>query len=172
MFDAGAVIRRSRELAGLSQRELGHRAGVTQPVVSAYEGGRRAPSMAVFVRLVEASGSVLVIDVQAPPRGRTLGLPDTPLGRRLRRRRQAVIGAAAARGFTNLRVFGSVARGEDTEASDVDLLVDLAGRASLLDLSAAAREVGALIGAPVDLVPASGLKPHLRDEVLREAIPL
>jgi predicted nucleotidyltransferase len=60
-----------------------------------------------------------------PTPGRALGLPDTRLGRRLRQRRLAIIETAAKRRARDVRVFGSVARGEDTAASDVDLLVEL-----------------------------------------------
>ena len=80
--------------------------------------------------------------------------------------------AAASRGATNLRVFGSVARGEDTEASDIDLLVDLAPGTGLLGLIGLQRELAELLGKDVDLVPASGLKADVRDAVFAEAIDL
>ena len=79
---------------------------------------------------------------------------------------------ATRRGATNLRVFGSVARGEDTEASDIDLLVDLAPGTGLFGLIGLQRELAELLGKDVDLVPASGLKADLRDTVLAEAIDL
>ena len=79
---------------------------------------------------------------------------------------------AAQRGATNLRVFGSVARGEDTEASDIDLLVDLAPGTGLFGLIGLQRELASLLGQDVDLVPASGLKADVRDVVLAEAISL
>ncbi|MCU1499869.1 MAG: putative nucleotidyltransferase [Acidimicrobiales bacterium] len=99
-------------------------------------------------------------------------LPDTPMGRRLLQRREAVIEVARRRGATNVRVFGSVARGDDTDDSDVDLLVDLAPDVSLVGLAALARELGELLGRVVDVVPASGLKPGLASEVLDQAVAL
>ena len=79
---------------------------------------------------------------------------------------------AAEHDATNLRVFGSVARGDDTSASDVDLLVDLGPRVGLLALIGLEMEMEELLGVDVDLIPASGLKPGLRDRVLAEAISL
>ena len=79
--------------------------------------------MCTLTRLVEATGHHLELDIVPAP-DLQLGLPDTPLGRRLRRRRMAIIEIAAKRGAHNVRVFGSVARSEDTAASDIDFLLD------------------------------------------------
>lgn len=131
---AGALIRDSRRKSRLSQTELGRRAGVTQSVISAYESDRRQPGLHTLTRLIEATGHLLSLDVVPAP-GQTLGLPGTPLGRRLQRRRRAVLDTAARRGARNVRVFGSVARGEDTESSDIDLLVDLDDGVGLVALA-------------------------------------
>ncbi|MDZ7733920.1 MAG: nucleotidyltransferase family protein [Acidimicrobiia bacterium] len=112
-----------------------------------------------------------MIDVLASP-GRSLGLPDTPLGRRLRQRRRAIIGAAEDRRAHNVRVFGSAARGEEVESSDVDLLVDLDETVGLPDLIGLERELTELLGVDVDVVPADSLKPRIRARVMREAVPL
>ena len=168
---AAAVLRSARERSSLSQTELARRAGVAQSVISAYESGRREPSLPMLCRLVAATGHELAIDV-VPSAERALGLPDTPRGRRLRQRRKAVLEAAARRRAHNLRVFGSTARGDDGPSSDIDLLVDLDDGAGLADLAGLRRELTELLGAAVDVVPADGLKPRLRDQVLREAIPL
>jgi predicted nucleotidyltransferase len=98
-------------------------------------------------------------------------LPDSRLGRLLAEHRAEVVAAAAARGASNVRVFGSVARGEDDEASDIDLLVDMNPR-SLLEVIALEREVAAVLGVPVDLGPVDTLRPSIRDAVLAEAIAL
>jgi predicted nucleotidyltransferase len=140
-------------------------------VISAYESDRRDPSLRTLTKLIEATGHRLAIDL-VPTSDRQLGLPDTRLGRRLRRRRRAVVELAALRGARNVRVFGSVARGEDTPHSDVDLLVDLDGGVGLVALAALERELSDLLGAPVDVVPADTLKAQIRDEVLAEAIPV
>jgi predicted nucleotidyltransferase len=71
-----------------------------------------------------------------------------------------------------VRVFGSVARGEDIATSDVDLLVDLDEGVGLVALAGLRRELTELLGADVDVVPADTLKARIRDKVLAEAIPL
>ena len=71
-----------------------------------------------------------------------------------------------------MRVFGSVARGDDTSASDVDLLVDLRGDVGLLGLLGLEREIAETLKRDVDVVPAANLKVGLASQVLAEAIPL
>lgn len=169
--DAAAVLRAARERSHLSQSDLARRAGIAQSVISAYESGRREPSLRTLARLVEATGHELAVHLVASP-DRTLGLPDTQLGRRLRQRRKAIIQAAEARRAHNIRVFGSVARGDDVDSSDVDLLVDLDDGVGLLDLIGLQRELTELLGVHVDVVPDDSLKPRMRERVLREAVPL
>jgi len=124
-----------------------------------------------LTRLVLATGHQLELDIVPAP-DRQLGLPDTRLGRRLRRHRRAIIEKAAKRGAHNLQVFGSVARGEDTAASDVDFLVDLDSGVGVIALSALKHEIAELLGLEVDVVPAETLKARIRAKVLAEAIPL
>ena len=168
---AGAVIREARRRSGLSQAELARRAHVSQPVISAYESGRREPGMSMLTKLVEASGHTLSIELVATP-DTPRGLPDTPVGRRLRRRRRAIIEAAERRGATNVRVFGSSARGTDTEASDVDLLVDLSPDVGIISLIGLEREIAEILGREVDVVPAANLKTEVAARAFAEAIPL
>src|SRR5580704_10911021 len=87
---AGAVLRAARRRGHLSQADVGRRAGIAQSVVSAYESGRREPSVGTLERLVAATGHRMVIQVERDP-NEPSGLPDTPLGRRLRQRRKAVL---------------------------------------------------------------------------------
>ena len=79
-----------------------------------------------------------------------------------------------ANNFTNPRVFGSVVRGEDTEESDLDLLVDAAlpDRATLLDHARMKRQLEKLLGIKVDVGTARSLRDYCRDEILREAVPV
>jgi predicted nucleotidyltransferase len=90
----------------------------------------------------------------------------------LLREREAVRRIAGRYGLTRLRVFGSVARSQETAGSDIDLLVDVAPSVGLLRLARCQRELQLLLGAPVDLVPASDLKPAVARTVLDEALPL
>jgi predicted nucleotidyltransferase len=73
---------------------------------------------------------------------------------------------------SNVRVVGSVARGEDEPSSDIDLLVDLAPDADLLDSAGLNVELERLLGHSVDVVPARMLKPRVASSALAEAVPL
>jgi len=79
---------------------------------------------------------------------------------------------AAECGAGNVRVFGSVARGETDSRSDVDLLVDLEPGRSLLDLARLQRKLEELLTVPVDVVSSRGLRERVRETVLRDALPL
>ena len=72
----------------------------------------------------------------------------------------------------NIRVFGSVARGEATEDSDVDFLIDVPPEQTLFDLIRLTRSLSELLGCHVDVAQSTVLHPVIRDEVLREAISL
>jgi uncharacterized protein len=167
---AGNLLRRARTGAGLSQAELGGRAGLTQSVISAYESGHRQPALPTLAALIDAAGYELAIEVRPQPR--RLSRLSGPVGRRVRRRRQALTAAAAAHGVTNLRVFGSVARGQDRADSDLDLLADLPPDMGLLGLGRVQADLEAIVGSPVDLVPAGDLKPGVRARASRDLVPL
>lgn len=91
---------------------------------------------------------------------------------RLREKRQEILRVAAKHGAHNVRVFGSVARGEADERSDIDFLVELEPGRSLFDLGGLQYDLQALFGCPVDVVTERGLKARIRDRVVREAAPL
>jgi predicted nucleotidyltransferase len=86
--------------------------------------------------------------------------------------RSEVIGLAHARGARNVRVFGSVARGEDQPDSDIDLLVDFPDGTSLLTVIGLEQDLRELLGVPVDVGPADALRADMRERVLTEARPL
>lgn len=87
--------------------------------------------------------------------------------------RHGDIKALAARyGAGNVRVFGSHARGDAGDRSDVDLLVDLEPGRTLLDHVALWQDLEELLGCKVDLVVSGGISPHFRDRILAEARPL
>lgn len=90
----------------------------------------------------------------------------------LRGKREAILEVAARHGARNVRVFGSFARGEQGEESDVDIIVDLEPGRSLMALAGLAVELEALLGRRVDVGTAAGLKPRYRDRILAEAVPL
>ena len=83
-----------------------------------------------------------------------------------------ILRICAKHGAHNVRVFGSVARGEADEQSDIDLIVEFEPERSLLDHAALWLELQDLLGCKLDVVSDRGIKPRIRERVLREAIPL
>jgi hypothetical protein len=94
----------------------------------------------------------------------------------LQRHRKSIIDLLAQRGVEDVRVFGSIARGEDEPDSDIDLLVELRGPHSsggeLLAVLELSELLTALVGARVDVVTARSLRPDIREVALAEAVPL
>ena len=90
----------------------------------------------------------------------------------LRIHREAVRAAARRFRLENPRVFGSVARGTDTEASDLDLLVDAPPGTTLFDIGGLADELQTLLGLPVDVVISRELPARDRERLLAEAQPV
>jgi predicted nucleotidyltransferase len=87
-------------------------------------------------------------------------------------KRDEILLIAAKRGARNVRVFGSVARGDNDAHSDIDFLVDLEPERSLFDLSGLLIDLEAVLHSEVDVVTEQGLRERIRDRVLREAVPL
>jgi hypothetical protein len=97
-----------------------------------------------------------------------LDLPDA----KLQDKRRQILAIAEKYGAYNVRIFGSVARGEARPDSDIDFLVELEPGRSLFDLGGLLYELQLLLGVEVDVVTEKGLRPRLREQVLREAVPL
>jgi predicted nucleotidyltransferase len=87
-------------------------------------------------------------------------------------RREEIIRVATQRGARNVRVFGSVARGDNDEKSDVDFLVEMEPGRTLFDLSGLLLDLESLLHVSVDVVTERGLRPRVRERVLAEAVPL
>jgi predicted nucleotidyltransferase/DNA-binding XRE family transcriptional regulator len=145
----GQVVRELRHAAGLTQQELARRAGVAQPNIAAYETGQRAPSAAMVARLRAA----------APPRP----------SRVVADHRAEILALARQHKAAHVRVFGSVARGEDVSGSDLDLLVTFEPGATIYDLAELIAALEDLTGLRVDVVSEGGLRPGpnpIRDQAI------
>jgi len=88
---------------------------------------------------------------------------------RLKSQRTQLVTIARRHGASNVRVFGSVVRGEDTQDSDVDFLVDMEDGRSLLDLAGLQQDFERVLGRKVDVLTVPGVNPYLKDRILREA---
>lgn len=90
----------------------------------------------------------------------------------LKGKREQILMIAAKHGAGNVRVFGSVVRGEDAVESDVDMLVDMAEGRSLYDLVALQQDIEALLGRKTDVLTPDSLSRYLKERILAEAMPL
>jgi hypothetical protein len=90
----------------------------------------------------------------------------------IREKRNEILRIASRHGATNIRVFGSVARGDAGPESDVDFLVKLEPGVTLLKTAALVRELETLLGRQVDVVSERGLRQRVKENLLQEAQPL
>jgi predicted nucleotidyltransferase len=90
----------------------------------------------------------------------------------LRLNLESVRRLAARIGATNIRVFGSVIRGEDTETSDLDILIDVPRGTTIPDLVGLEHDLSDKLGVDVDVLTPGDLHPYFREHVLQEARPL
>jgi uncharacterized protein len=167
-LDSAALISLVRHKAGLSQEELARRAGTSQPAVARYETGKASPSTSTLLRLLRAGGYDL--DVQI----RKASVTDLSgeRARKVRREKLVIKSLMEKSGATNVRLFGSVARGEDTKHSDVDFLVDFDITQGLLPILKLNADLSKLLGERVEVAPVEALKREVLTSALSEAIPL
>lgn len=166
MVLSARLIKEARTAAGLTQAELARRARTSQPAVAAYESGDKIPTVGTLERLLRAAGASLETH---PTPGRKQG---ARLRQLLREHRQEILDLAAEHRASNVRVFGSVARGEESSKSDIDLLVDMESGSSLLDQVGLHQSLSERLGVKVDVVASGGLLERDRDTILREAVPI
>jgi predicted nucleotidyltransferase len=131
--------------------------------------GVASPTVRTLRRLLRAVGRELELSSVSAD----ITHPASPLAITLREHRAEINAAAEQLGAHNVRVFGSVARGEDTPDSDVDLLVDFPVRErGLIPLLTLARQVERLVGRRVDVAAVEVMAEPVRDRALAEAVPL
>lgn len=147
----GQRIAAARRASGLTQDELARRSGVRQPNIAAYENGRRIPSESMVDRLLRAARPSAAEAV--------------------REHRRQILRIAKANRADNVRLFGSVARGEDGVSSDVDILVTFGPGATLFDQARMSLELEALLGRQVDVVSDRALG-RRAESILADARPL
>jgi predicted nucleotidyltransferase len=90
----------------------------------------------------------------------------------LRGHKHEIENLAKLHGARNIRVFGSVARAEDTSNSDIDFLIDMEESRSLLDLIGFKQDLEAMLKRPADVLTERGINPYLRERILDEAVTL
>ena len=161
-----SLIRQARERSRLTQAELARRAGTSQSAIARYERGVAQPSLLTLERLLNACGERLLIEAVPDPVRASLNRSE------VRRHRRELQDLARRYGARNLRVFGSTARGEAHDGSDIDLLVDLEPGRTLLDLVALRRGASELLGRPADVFTIDMLSDDARDDAEHDAVPV
>ena len=91
------------------------------------------------------------------------------IGNLIRDRGKEILRVSHKHGARSVRIFGSIARGQESVTSDLDLLVEMDPRSSLLDIVAIKQDLEDLLGCKVDVVTEAALSPYIREDVLKEA---
>lgn len=125
----------------------------------------RGSKLSAHHSVVESQVGLCSVD--AEKRGHTM-----TDGNLLREKREEILRICAKYGARNVRIFGSVARGEADKHSDIDFLVEMEAGRSLFDLGGLQYELEQMLGCPVDVVTERGIKARIRERVLREVVPL
>lgn len=176
MTSVATTLRRIRTESNISQADLAARAGTSQPALARYETGVALPTLPTLERLLSACGRELQIEAprstEKSARATSMRGHLGPRAAKLRHHRRALLDAAQKRGLSKVRVFGSLARGEDGPESDIDFLVDLKAGRTLIDLAGFRHEATEILDIPVDIATVDMLKERIRDEVLAEALPI
>jgi len=168
MKPVSEILKQARREAGLTQAELARRSATSQSAVAAYESGAKMPSVPTLDRLLGVAG----VELGASLLPRTVTSPEKGRGRLLKRLRDhhaEIVETAKEHGATNVRIFGSIARGDENDESDIDLLVDSEPGFSLLDQVRLRRALIELLGVDVDVVTSNGLlqrDSHILDEAV------
>lgn len=118
----------------------------------------------------EAHASLNPLPLTGPRR--RVGRMSVPALTELRARREEILRLAEARGAHNVRVFGSVARGTESDDSDVDFLVQMDDQRSLFDLGGLLMDLQDLLGCDVDVTTDAGLRPRVAQRILADAVEL
>jgi len=162
----GSLITNARNNSGLTQAELAIRAGTSQAAIARYEADRVSPSVSTLERVLRAAGEELLL---SSARGNQADLSGEK-AQLVRRHKVEIANLARTHGARNVRLFGSVVRGEDTAQSDIDFLVDAPKEKALsisISLQAALED---LLKCKVDVSPESIMKPNVRKAALKEAV--
>jgi predicted nucleotidyltransferase/predicted transcriptional regulator of viral defense system len=173
MEDGAALLNRVMQIAGIDIDSL-TRLIVRSPTYSSLAHVARLVrnlDAAIGTRGAAMAGrryDGFMAETAAPTRKPLSG----PSGRRVAAHRGELREVLRRHGVTNPEVFGSAARGDDREGSDVDLLVDFAPGTDIIDIIGIKRELEDVLGVPVDLVPRNGLKERVRSRAEKDLLPL
>ncbi|HUW88170.1 MAG TPA: helix-turn-helix domain-containing protein [Candidatus Paceibacterota bacterium] len=167
-FDSAQILGFVRQQSGLTQAELAQRAGTSQSAIARYENGNASPSTTTLLRLLKAAGYELDVMVRKTP---PLNLSGSR-AQKIRLSKTTIKSIMKKAGASNIRLFGSVVRGQDTATSDIDFLVDFDLSKGLLPILRLNEELSDLLEDRVEVSPVGVLKEEVLKKALSEAVPL
>ena len=162
------MLLNARKSSMLTQQQVAERAGTSQAAVNRYEKGVQTPSVDTLIRLLKANGFDLILDVKRthPMRKRS------DLYKKVIEKRGRIRKILHDAGAENIRLFGSVARGDDGLTSDLDILVTAPNKLGVIDIYKQHAKISRLVGVRVDIAIEHLLISEVRKSALRDAIPL
>ena len=163
------ILINARKRSRLTQKQVADRAGTTQSAIARYEKGTLTPSVDTLQRLLKANGLDLVLDVK--PTKKIAERSDRY--KRIQANRGRIKKILNDAGATNIRIFGSVARGTDNKRSDVDFLVDVDQESGkTIKVMLEAKKIERILGCKVDVIVSRLCKKEVLKSALNDAIPL
>ena len=167
-LDSATLILQARESSGLTQQQLAVRAGTSQSAIARYEKGVSSPSTDTLARVLKASG--LQLEVRLVPA--TQSNLASSRAKLIREKRGDILRIARKYEVSNVRIFGSVARGEDVENSDIDLLVDFDISNGVFPIIHLKNDLEKLLNNKVDVAPIALMKKEVLNNAFQEAVPI
>ena len=159
----------ARKSSRLTQAQVAERAGTSQSAVVRYEKGLQTPSVDTLRRLLKANGQELILEVK---KSKKVGAK-SELYKIVQNNRGEIREILHSLGARNIRIVGSVARGEDDEMSDLDLLVDIDKESgNTFKAVLCAKKISKIVGRDVDILPSWLCKKEVLKSALSDAIPL
>ncbi len=164
-MDVALVVKKARDDTGLSVRKFADKAGVSPSTLSRIENRKLEPTMPMLEKLLEvASQHIVLADTDSDSSASTV-----PTLHFIRDHRQPISDLAAKYGVTDLRVFGSVARGDASSESDIDLLVRALPGVGLFSVEEFRYQVERLLGHSVDVMTDGALDDEIA-HIARDAV--
>lgn len=163
------ILINARKSSRLTQEQVAERAGTSQSAVVRYEKGLQTPSVDTLKRLLKANGFDLILDIK---RAKKVA-PKSELFKIVQANRGEIREILHSLGARNIRIVGSVARGDDNEKSDLDLLVDIGkDTGNTFKAVISAEQISKIVGCDVDILVSRLCKKEVLKSLLSDAIPL
>lgn len=167
-LNSAALITHARKVSGLTQAQLAARAGTSQSAIARYENGTTSPSTDTLARVLKANGMSLEVKLVKT----SISDLSSPRAKLIREKRGEILRLARKYDAHDVRVFGSVARGDDDEKSDIDFLVDFDTRDGVFPIMKLIKELEKLLDQKVDVAPVVMMKKTVLNSALLDAVPL